>query len=187
MEKEEEMKKALGWVREMYAWGVAVANHHRQVHYRVEDPEDSTTIIQPPFAERLGRAALCHYTWATSRFDKPPSKNGTEVYKWDKRDWREPHQALKPQHVPLPPNFTEGQFLHFDAPLTLKNHQVTLRMMEQMNQAIDQLPDLTEQAKQFEPTLQRLISERDAKVAAQKSRAAAGSGKVALRRLLSSS
>lgn len=51
----------LDWVREMYAWDIALAL--RNVTLITESPPNSRLIAQPPHETSLGNAAMCHYTW----------------------------------------------------------------------------------------------------------------------------
>jgi hypothetical protein len=51
-----------GWVREMYAWSVAVALHP-EVKMLTEDALVSPLIVQPPHDDRWGNATMAHYTW----------------------------------------------------------------------------------------------------------------------------
>ena len=50
-----------GWVREMYAWDVAIAKHP-EIKVRTEKPPQSTLMVQPPFDEGMFNASFCHYT-----------------------------------------------------------------------------------------------------------------------------
>lgn len=164
MEGDEDMKKKLEWVREMYAWDAALA-HHPNVKIRTEHPPNSTTIIQPPFDEQVGDAALCHYTWGALYHEGLPSKGAKQVYRWEKRDFNDIKYVLKVPNIPMPPEYKDGWILEFDAPLTRKRHDVVVIMLTQMNKAINTLPDLTKQWEEFQPRLKVLEKERDIKVA----------------------
>ena len=49
-----------GWIREMYAWDIALAQAH--VKMITEDPPRSPLISQPPSDRTLGNASMFHYT-----------------------------------------------------------------------------------------------------------------------------
>ncbi|GFH16642.1 uncharacterized protein HaLaN_13100, partial [Haematococcus lacustris] len=148
MEADIEMTKKLGWVREMYAWDVAVAKHRELIPMRTEHPAvakplrmggapklESTTIVQPPFDEGLGQAALCHYTWGALYHKGLPSKGVKPFYTWEKRDYNNINHVLKVPHIPMPPEYNDSWsstvFLEFDAPLTRKRHDLVVLMLTQ--------------------------------------------------------
>jgi len=70
-----------GWVREMYAWDVAVALHKQDVKIRTEHFPYSSTIVQPPFDVGLGQACMTHYTWGALYHEGLPSKGAKQVRK----------------------------------------------------------------------------------------------------------
>ena len=78
MEKDEPMKKQLGWVREMYAWDVACALHP-EIKIVTEKPPKSILMVQPPFDEGMFNASFCHYTWGALYHEGLPSKGGKQV------------------------------------------------------------------------------------------------------------
>ncbi|KAL6750916.1 hypothetical protein V8C86DRAFT_2795790 [Haematococcus lacustris] len=162
MEGDQEMKSKLEWVREMYAWDVAVAKHRDLIPMRTEHPPESTTIVQPPFDEGLDRAALCHYTWGALYHEGLPSQGVKPFYKWEKRDYNNMAFVLKVPNIPMPPEYKDGWILEFDAPLNRKRHDLVVLMLTQMNKAINQLPDLTEHWKMEEPKISEMIRARDA-------------------------
>ncbi|GAX81923.1 hypothetical protein CEUSTIGMA_g9351.t1 [Chlamydomonas eustigma] len=145
MEADEAMKKRLGWVREMYAWDVAVALHPE---YKVltEKPPQSRLMVQPPFDEGMFNASFCHYTWGVLYHEGPPSKGGKQIYRWEKRDFSDIKHVIKPAKLPMPPPYRDGLILEFDAPLTPKRHDLNVLYLTQLNKAIDNLTDLTEYA-----------------------------------------
>ncbi len=75
------MRASAEWVREMYAWDVAVAKNQGKVKIVTEHPPNSSTIVQPPFDEALNDACLCHYTWGALYHEGLPSKGGKQVYR----------------------------------------------------------------------------------------------------------
>lgn len=149
MEKDEPMKKQLGWVREMYAWDVACALHP-EIKIVTQKPPESILMVQPPFDEGMFNASFCHYTWGALYHEGLPSKGGKQVYRWEKRDFTDIKHAIKPPHIPMPPEFKEGWTLEFDAPLTLVRHNLIVKFLTQLNKAIDPLPDLSEYHKKVE-------------------------------------
>eukprot|EP00197_Chlamydomonas_leiostraca_P009048 CAMPEP_0202871570 /NCGR_PEP_ID=MMETSP1391-20130828/19061_1 /ASSEMBLY_ACC=CAM_ASM_000867 /TAXON_ID=1034604 /ORGANISM="Chlamydomonas leiostraca, Strain SAG 11-49" /LENGTH=409 /DNA_ID=CAMNT_0049552413 /DNA_START=223 /DNA_END=1452 /DNA_ORIENTATION=+ len=162
MEADEEMKKALEWVREMYAWDAAVALHQDKIKILTEHPPNSSTIVQPPFDEGMGRGCLCHYTWGALYHEGLPSKGAKQVYRYEKRDYNDLKYVLKVPPIVMPPEYKDGWILEFDAPLNRKRHDLVVVMLTQMNRGIAILPDLTEHWKQFEPRLNEIVRKRDA-------------------------
>jgi len=75
--------------------------------------------VQPPFDEALNNASLCHYTWGALYHEGKPSQGAKQVYRWEKRDFNDIKYAVKPERIPMPPDWREGLVLEFDAPLTL--------------------------------------------------------------------
>ncbi|PSC74116.1 hypothetical protein C2E20_2633 [Micractinium conductrix] len=103
MEADPAMVKKLGWVREMYAWSVAVAVERLKLDYT--PPPDNRLMIQVPVDYSLGKAAMIHYTWGPHVWDV---HNGTLVWKFEKREIvgeRVEKELPKPD---LPPPFRPG-------------------------------------------------------------------------------
>eukprot|EP00195_Chlamydomonas_chlamydogama_P009547 CAMPEP_0202895500 /NCGR_PEP_ID=MMETSP1392-20130828/4679_1 /ASSEMBLY_ACC=CAM_ASM_000868 /TAXON_ID=225041 /ORGANISM="Chlamydomonas chlamydogama, Strain SAG 11-48b" /LENGTH=453 /DNA_ID=CAMNT_0049580525 /DNA_START=68 /DNA_END=1426 /DNA_ORIENTATION=+ len=150
MEQDGPMKKQLGWVREMYAWDVAVAMHP-EIKILTQKPPDTILIVQPPFDEGLGNASMCHYTWAVQYKDKNEKRKDVYVYRWEKRDFTDMKYVLKVPVVPTPPDYTgvEPWLLPFDAPLNMKRHKLNCEYIAQVNKGIATLPDLTEHYQKF--------------------------------------
>jgi hypothetical protein len=71
--------KQLDWVREMYAWDIAVALNN--VELKVEEPPHSHLIAQPPHDLVLGDAAMCHYTWGTLYFEHYTNGSRKEIWR----------------------------------------------------------------------------------------------------------
>lgn len=164
MENDEAMKKRLEWVREMYAWDAALP-HHKDIKIVTEHPPNSTTIVQPPFDDGLGPAALCHYTWGALYHEGIPSKGGKQIYRWEKRDYSDIKHVLHPKPIPMPPEYKDGWILEFDSPLTRKRHDLVVLMLTQMNKAINSLPDLSAEYERFKIKLKDYEKERDIKIA----------------------
>ncbi|KAL4451270.1 hypothetical protein ABPG77_009342 [Micractinium sp. CCAP 211/92] len=131
IEGDEEIKKALEWVREMYAFSVACALE--KIPLDLKEPPESITMIQPPADHRLGKAHLMHYTWG-SVFNAP---NGTKVWEFDKRYYTEPkHEKTLPK-LPVPPPFEEGWKLQDGVAITKDLYDTLVLMINTMNAGID--------------------------------------------------
>lgn len=143
IEADKEAVKVLDWVREMYAWDIAVALHKDKFKMVTEDPPNSPLIVQPPADHKWGNAAMAHYTWGAI-YHK--AKNFSEVvFTWEKRDFTAAEVALKVPKLKLPPEpFVEGEWvLQGHEPVTKDVHVIVREMLTQMNRAIDRLPDLS--------------------------------------------
>lgn len=84
IEADPESKEKLGWVREMYAFSVALALQGIKVN--LAKPPLNTLITQPPADATLGQAAMFHYTWG-SVFQ---NASGGKVWEFDKRVYTDP-------------------------------------------------------------------------------------------------
>ncbi|GAQ82785.1 hypothetical protein KFL_001240160 [Klebsormidium nitens] len=116
IEEDEDAKKKLGWVREMYAFSIAVA----KAKVDLDLPKNPRGImVQPPEDEVLGEARIIHYTWGNFIKDE----RGNDVWSWDKRDFVAPG---------LPPRIKEP-------PADLAT-EVQSAWIATMNEAIDSIP-----------------------------------------------
>ncbi|GAX80911.1 hypothetical protein CEUSTIGMA_g8346.t1 [Chlamydomonas eustigma] len=142
IEADPEAVKVLGWVREMYAWDIALAQ--AKVKILTEDPPKSPLIAQPPADHTIGNAAMFHYTWGAIYNDTTHT-----VWRWEKRDFTQPTAALKPKLLPMPPeDWAPGKWhLQGNEQVTEEMHKTLASMIKRMNEAIDTLPDLTEKYK----------------------------------------
>ncbi|GLC55430.1 hypothetical protein PLESTB_000986400 [Pleodorina starrii] len=137
IEADPEAVKQLDWVREMYAWDIALALHN--VTLVTETPPHSRLIAQPPHDLIIGDAAMFHYTWGTLYYE-----NKKEIFKWEKRDYTSREQALKVPMLTMPPQpWKQGWVLQDGLPITKELHETVTAMLGQMNKAIATLPDLT--------------------------------------------
>ena len=84
IEADPESKEKLGWVREMYAFSVALALQGVKVD--LAKPPLNPLIAQPPADATLGQAAMFHYTWG-SVFQ---NAKGEKVWEFDKRAYTDP-------------------------------------------------------------------------------------------------
>lgn len=140
IEAHNDAKETLGWVREMYAWDLAVTVAN--LSFINAAPPDSPLISQPPHDRQTGNACMYHYTWGSIY-----SKDGKEVWKFDKRFYTEMDQSLKVPKLEVPPEWQPGVKLQ-DGLIVTKELDDTLRdMITHMNRAIDKLPDLSAKAK----------------------------------------
>lgn len=88
IEGDEEAKKVLDWVREMYAWDVAVTQ--AGVPYDVQRTPSTVLMAQPPHDLTMGAGAVAHYTWGVIYREA-----GKDIWKWDKREYTSEQQAKK--------------------------------------------------------------------------------------------
>ena len=86
IEGDRECKAVLGWVREMYAFSIAVAavTLRRAPRPDAPAPPHSPLTAQPPADATPGVAATLHYTWGTSIVREG---DDTVVWAFDKRAW----------------------------------------------------------------------------------------------------
>ncbi|CAI5480400.1 unnamed protein product [Closterium sp. Yama58-4] len=85
-EKDEEAKKDLGWVREMYAFSIAAALGNMPIDLPLVP---HAIMVQPPADSVLGDAAIIHYTWGYEFKDEADNV----VWRFDKRDYTQPGQV----------------------------------------------------------------------------------------------
>lgn len=131
IEEDEEAKKALDWVREMYAFSVAAALE--KIPLDMHEPPDSVTMIQPPADAGMGKAHLMHYTWGAV-FNHP---NGTKLWEFDKRFYTELEHEQQLPKIPPPPPFEEGWTLQDGLPVPRPLYDVIALMILTMNAGID--------------------------------------------------
>ncbi|GFH19914.1 uncharacterized protein HaLaN_16946 [Haematococcus lacustris] len=141
IETHNETKKSLGWVREMYAWDIAVAA--KKLNILNQGPGPSPLIAQPPHDTLRLNATMYHYTWG-SIFKN--ASTGAEIWKFDKRFYTAADDALKVPLLELPPPWREGVKLHDGMPITLDLHNTLTDMITAMNKGIATLPDLRTKA-----------------------------------------
>eukprot|EP00245_Coleochaete_scutata_P006796 TRINITY_DN21580_c0_g1_i1.p1 TRINITY_DN21580_c0_g1~~TRINITY_DN21580_c0_g1_i1.p1 ORF type:complete len:801 (+),score=219.38 TRINITY_DN21580_c0_g1_i1:188-2590(+) len=116
IELDERAKDVLGWVREMYAWSIAMA----LAKVSVDLPAVPDAImVQPPEDKIVGNAAIIHYTWGNVIKDDADNK----IWEWDKRSYTDNEL---PPHIPDPP--------------TEKATELQLLLVKTLNEAIDNLP-----------------------------------------------
>lgn len=135
-EADEEAKKKLEWVREMYAFSVALALE--RVELDLPLPPHNTLVIQPPADSSMGQASQMHYTWG-SIFK---NSSGAEVWQFDKRKYTEEKYELNPPLMTLPPPFQEGLKLQDGKPITRDLYDTLYKMIELMNAGIATLKPL---------------------------------------------
>ena len=141
-ESPEEVRKALGWLRDMYAYdaaALAVGVEH------VVAPTPKTPLMaQPPADEKVGDAFLLHYTWGPEIYDAADNK----LWVFDKRSYgggqyqRGPYPLSK---IPDPPAWDPAaglQLQSFFQPRTLSESKLALirLMIDEFNEAVGKLP-----------------------------------------------
>eukprot|EP01026_Neomeris_dumetosa_P046773 TRINITY_DN39953_c0_g1_i2.p2 TRINITY_DN39953_c0_g1~~TRINITY_DN39953_c0_g1_i2.p2 ORF type:complete len:413 (+),score=57.01 TRINITY_DN39953_c0_g1_i2:43-1281(+) len=139
IEADKELKDALGWVREMYAFSCAAAL--TGINLKTAEVPETILIAQPPADVRSGRASLLHYTWGSIY---KTSEGGT-VWKFDKRDWTDAKYALKLPKFDEPPENIDGLKLQDGKKVTKEMNDLLRVMIQQFNIVSKDLPTLKEQ------------------------------------------
>jgi hypothetical protein len=141
IENRKDAREALGWVREMYAWCVAVAR--AGVRFDAAAPPRSRLALQPPHdalsfsssdATAAVQPALFHYTWGAIFHDNG-TKEGPEVWRFDKRDYTSAADAERPPALALPPPWREGLVLQDGVKVTRELRDTLAEMVGLMNAA----------------------------------------------------
>jgi len=116
------------------------------VPHRVERRLDSTLIAQPPADDKLGNAAMYHYTWGVNLLD--PSDGFKTVWSWDKRAYTAAQHSFKVPPLPMPPAVDEivakGLMQHYPQKkrMTRELAETFHQMLGIMNNASRDLPAL---------------------------------------------
>ena len=141
-EQPENVKKALGWLRDMYAYDLAAfVSGVEHTYYSAGKPE--SIMAQPPADEELGGAFILHYTWGPEIYDEDGT---TMLWKFDKRAYgggqyqRGPYELVKLED---PPAWKEGLKLQtFFSPRGISKSKLALiaMLITEINAAIDKLP-----------------------------------------------
>ncbi|KDD74122.1 hypothetical protein H632_c1552p0 [Helicosporidium sp. ATCC 50920] len=138
IERDPETVKALGWVREMYAFSVALAN--QRVKVDLTPHPHSPLIVHLPGHKERGDAHAFHYTLCTIYRDKQEKV----VWQYDKRFFSSDEDAWNPKPIPQPPKFQEGAWNFIEGPPVTKDvHEAIVEMVQRINEAIARLPDRT--------------------------------------------
>ena len=143
IEKDEDAKKKLGWVREMYAYSIAAATSN--VKHIVEEPRKTMLISQPPADDDLYEASMYHYTWG-ARYVRGKDKSSI-AWDWDKRPYIDVKHVREPGKYmpPMPPESIEegGDLKLLDGTLvTSKLNDVMRDLIGTMRNAIQRLDTL---------------------------------------------
>lgn len=137
IEADPESKEKLGWVREMYAFSVALALQGITVD--LAKPPLNPLITQPPADANLGEAAMFHYTWG-SVFQ---NSSGDKVWEFDKRVFTDPSIVSMPPTLTPPPPYNAQYKLQDGKPVTEELHATLTAMIKQMNDGISSLSPLS--------------------------------------------
>jgi hypothetical protein len=139
IEADEEAKRKLEWIREMYAFSLALALEDVDIDLR--PPPNSALMVQPPADHGLGAAGLMHYTWGSIVSDA----SGAEIWRFDKREYGEAEHERRPRALPEPPPFEEGWTLQDGVAVTRELRDTLALMMRLMNEGIASLKPLEEE------------------------------------------
>jgi len=151
-EKPEEVRKALGWLRDMYAYDAAALAVG--VEHVVAPTPQTPLMAQPPADEKIGDAFLLHYTWGPEIYDGKDEK----LWVFDKRSYgggqyqRGPYELSK---IPDPPRWDPAaglQLQDFFQPRTLSESKLELirLMIDEFNEAVGKLPRIPKGHKTLE-------------------------------------
>ena len=78
-EAPERRRKALGWLRDMYAYVLAALV--TGITHETSQSPTSELMAQPPADGELGNAFILHYTWGPEIYDEKDAK----IWEFDKR------------------------------------------------------------------------------------------------------
>ena len=137
IESKADIKKTLGWVREMYGFSVAMTI--KGIDVEIDSSEKNRFISELPHVDTLGNAHAFHYTLATI-FKTLDDK---DVWGYDKRFHVEPSEVSVVPKIDLPPPFEQGKWKFIEGnPVTKAKYDVICEMITQMNNAIITLKPL---------------------------------------------
>lgn len=141
-QRPETLRKALGWLRDMYSYDAAalVAG----VEHVVAEVPDGLLMAQPPADESAGNAFILHYTWGPEIYDKSEKK----LWMFDKRAYgggqymKGPYPLTK---LPDPPAFDPAvglQLQNFFHPRALSKSKLELirTLVTEFNEAVEKCP-----------------------------------------------
>ncbi|KAL6766916.1 hypothetical protein ACKKBG_A37880 [Auxenochlorella protothecoides x Auxenochlorella symbiontica] len=142
IEADTEVRDRLGWVREMYAFSLALVETGIKVELRSEG--QSPFIAHLPGQAGLGEAHAFHYTLCTIY----KTMDGGDAWGFDKRFYTEPQHALELTRIPPMPEFEAGKYKFVEGPpVTLEMHNAIKQMIDQINKGMDLAAPLPEAAK----------------------------------------
>jgi len=151
-EQPAEVRKELGWVRDMYAY--ALAAMATGVEHKLAVNPESLLMAQPPADYQLGDAYILHYTWGSEIYDS----NEKFIWKWDKRSYADGQYGEGPyilSEIPLPPEWDEKaglQLQTFFQPRALTPSRLGLikLLITEFNDAVRILPKVPKGYKTIE-------------------------------------
>jgi hypothetical protein len=138
VEADPDLVKTLGWVREMYAFSVALAMN--KISTELKPTGQTHFIAQLPIDESLGNAQAFHYTqctiWKTIEGDQ-------DVWKYDKRFHTSLEDSLRVPPIETPPEYQPDKWKTIEGkPISASLHHAVEAMVAQMNRGIATLPAL---------------------------------------------
>ena len=150
VEGDEEARAVLGWVREMYAFSIALAAARLDHPPSLPAPPDSPLIAQPPADDAPGNASALHYTWGTKivrprRQGEETSKDDAAsdtasdsitVWEFDKRRWTDAALVGAPPSLPAVPAWEAEWTLPDGAPVTRRLRDTLALEAAALNEAV---------------------------------------------------
>ena len=141
-QRPETLRKALGWLRDMYAYDAAALA--AGVEHEVAEVPDGLLMAQPPADESLGNAFILHYTWGPEIYDK----NDKKLWMFDKRAYGGGQYMKGPYPLKAledPPKFDPEvglQLQTFFHPRALSKSKLELirSLVTEFNEAVEKLP-----------------------------------------------
>ena len=141
-QKPESLRKALGWLRDMYAYDAAALV--ARVDHSVAAVPETPLMAQPPADDRAGNAFILHYTWGPEIYDKADKK----LWMFDKRAYgggqymKGPYPLTKLDEPPVWDPAVGLQLQTFFQPRALSESKLELIrvMVREFNEAVGKLP-----------------------------------------------
>mmetsp|Transcript_1119 Transcript_1119/g.3930 ORF Transcript_1119/g.3930 Transcript_1119/m.3930 type:complete len:639 (+) Transcript_1119:116-2032(+) len=131
----------LGWLRDMYAFSIALAR--RKIKVDLTPVPRNLLMTQPPHDDQLGEAAMLHYTWGALVY----TVNGNQkIWEFDKRlAWggQNAPSPRKMEIIPRPPDFDPKEPLRLQDNMQITRARLNMLhvLTSDLNLAIAALPD----------------------------------------------